>query len=81
MRTKAVAFILTVVTGSATAGQASSPHEEFYDDCDVQLHDAYGRVAPDEQQTEISGKANRTAERSPQPAPVPSYKEVANAQG
>jgi hypothetical protein len=80
MRTKAVAFILTVVTGSATAGQASSPHEEFYDDCD-QLHDAYGRVAPDEQQTEISGKANRTAERSPQPAPVPSYKEVANAQG
>lgn len=79
MRTKVVAFILTVVTGSATAGQASSPREEFYDVCDVQLHDAYERVAPNEQQTEIIDKANRTVERSPQPAPVPSYKEVANA--
>jgi hypothetical protein len=80
MKTKVAALILTVITGSVTAGQASSPRGEFYADCDAQLHDAYGRVAPDEQQTEISNKANRTVERSPQPAPVPSYKEVSDAQ-
>ena len=59
MKTKIVALTLTLITGTTTAGQASSPRGEFYNVCAVQLHEAYGRVAPDEQRIKDK-KFNRT---------------------
>lgn len=80
MNTKILALMLTLITGAATAGQDSSPRVELYGVCDVQLHDAYGRVVADEQQTVTREEANRLGEQSTQPALALSHKEIADAQ-
>jgi hypothetical protein len=81
MKTKIVALTSTPITGTTAAGQTRSPRVPYYDGCDVQLHDAYGRIAPDDQHTVFSNKANRSGERSTQPTTISSIKEVADAQG
>ncbi len=81
MKTKVVALLLTLIAGAATAGQSSPPPGKvYYDVCDVELHDAYGNVAPDDRHTVTKDKANRLAEQSTRPTPIPSHKEVADAQ-
>jgi hypothetical protein len=79
MKIKSAAMIVTLAASSAIAGQNGASHTQFYDVCDVQLHDAYGRVAAQNQHTVIAG-VSRTPEQSMQAAPATVPKEVEDAQ-